>query len=112
MSKRNFLHRFGLRHGAQIDFRKFGQNTYKLSDGNIITAGGECFRCAEMLLQPSFIGKETSGIHNASSKNIMKCDADTCKDLHARVMLYDGVAIFQGKSSEHCSQLGHKAGPS
>ena len=84
-----------------------------------------------MLLQPSFIGKEASGIHNASSQSIMKCDACTCKDLQARVVLYARVAIFQGigehtakecnvrqerifcfSNSEHCSQLGHKAGPS
>ena len=54
------------------------EKSYTLSDGNIITAGADCFRCAEMLLQPSFIGKEASGIHDASS------------------VLYDGVAIFQG----------------
>ena len=72
------------------------ENTYKLSDGNIITAGAECFRCGEMLLQPGFIGKEASGIHNASSQSMLKCDADTCNDLQARVVLYDAVAIFQG----------------
>ena len=63
------------------------ENTFKLSDGNIITTGAECFRYAEILVQPSFIGKEASGIHDASSQNVMKCDADTCKDLHARVVL-------------------------
>ena len=46
------------------------------------------------------IGKEASGIHNASSHSVLKCDADTCKDLHARVVLYDGVAILQ-KIGEH-----------
>ena len=124
MPNRNLLHCFGLRHTAQIDFRGFGQeNICKLSDGNIITAGAECFRCAEMLLQPSFTDREASGIHNASSQSIMKCDADTCKDLHVEVVLYDGVTILQGIGEhgeglqreighELCSQLGHKAGPS
>ena len=50
------------------------ENTHKLSDGNIITAGAARFRCAEVLLQPSFIGKEASGIHDATSQSITKCD--------------------------------------
>ena len=82
------------------------KNTCKFSDGNIITAGAECFRCAEMLLQPSVIGTEASGIHDASSQSIIKCDADTCKDLHARDVLYDGVAIFGGigeHTAKECS---------
>ena len=57
------------------------ENTHRLSDGNIIAAGAECFRCAGMLLQPSCIGEEASGNHNASSQITMKCGADTCKDL-------------------------------
>ena len=50
------------------------ENTHKLSDGNIITAGAARFRCAEVLLQPRFIGKEASGIHDASSQSVTKCD--------------------------------------
>ena len=61
----------------------------------------------------------------------MKCDADIRNDLHAGVVLYDGVPIFHGTgehmakkcnvrqdrdfcfgNSERCSQVGHKAGPS
>ena len=58
--------------------------------------GAERFRCAEMLFQPSFGGKEASGIHDTSFQSNMKCDADIRKDLHAEVGLYDGVAVFQG----------------
>merc|ERR1711907_759184 len=39
------------------------EKTYELPDGNIITVGNERFRCPEVLFQPSFIGKEASGIH-------------------------------------------------
>ena len=37
------------------------EKTYELPDGNIITVGAERFRCAEVLFQPSLIGKEASG---------------------------------------------------
>ena len=39
------------------------EKTYELPDGNAITVGSERFRCPEVLFQPSFIGKEASGIH-------------------------------------------------
>ena len=42
------------------------ENTYEFPDGNIITVGAERFRCAEVLFQPSFIGKEGSRIHDTS----------------------------------------------
>ena len=48
-----------------------------------------------MPFETSFFGKEASGIHNASSQNIMKRGADSCKDFNARVVLYDGVDVFQ-----------------
>merc|ERR1712204_76112 len=42
------------------------EKTYELPDGNIITVGSERFRCPEVLFQPSFIGKEASGIHGTT----------------------------------------------
>ena len=79
------------------------ENTYKLSDGSIIIAGAERFRCAEMLLRPSLLWRRSQRTHNASFQSIMKCDAETCRDFHARVVLYDGVAIFQGMG-EHTAK--------
>merc|ERR1712224_188329 len=52
------------------------EKTYELPDGNIITVGSERFRCPEVLFQPSFIGKEASGIHDTTFQSIMKCDVD------------------------------------
>ena len=50
------------------------EKTYELPDGNIITVGSERFRCAEVLFQPSFIGKEASGIHDTTFQSILaKC---------------------------------------
>merc|ERR1712066_435082 len=63
------------------------EKTYELPDGNIITVGSERFRCPEVLFQPSFIGKEASGIHDTTFQSIMKCDVDIRKDLYANVLL-------------------------
>merc|ERR1712100_802099 len=57
------------------------EKTYELPDGNIITVGNERFRCPEVPFQPSFIGKEASGIHDTTFQSIMKCDVDIRKDL-------------------------------
>merc|ERR1712032_665347 len=66
------------------------EKTYELPDGNIITVGGERFRCPEVLFQPSFIGKEASGIHDTTFQSIMKCDVDIRKDLYSNVVLSGG----------------------
>lgn len=58
------------------------EKAYELPDGNPITVGSERFRCPEVLFQPSFIGKESSGIHETTFQSIMKCDIDIRKDLY------------------------------
>jgi len=72
------------------------EKTYELPDGNIITVGNERFRCPEVLFQPSFIGKECSGIHDTTFQSIMKCDVDIRKDLYSNVVLSGGTTMFQG----------------
>nr|ADU24824.1 actin [Dinophysis caudata] len=72
------------------------EKTYELPDGNIITVGSERFRCPEVLFQPSFIGKEASGIHDTTFQSIMKCDVDIRKDLYANVALSGGTTMFAG----------------
>merc|ERR1719436_2074958 len=39
------------------------EKQYELPDGQVITVGAERFRCPEVLFKPSFIGKESDGIH-------------------------------------------------
>merc|ERR1712194_398197 len=70
------------------------EKTYELPDGNIITVGSERFRCPEVLFQPSFIGKEASGIHDTTFQSIMKTDVDIRKDLYANVVLSGGTTMF------------------
>jgi len=72
------------------------EKSYELPDGNVITIGNERFRCPETLFQPSFIGKEASGIHDTMFQTIMKCDVDIRKDLYANIVLSGGSTMFDG----------------
>jgi len=81
------------------------EKTYELPDGNIITIGNERFRCPEVLFQPSFIGKESSGIHDTTFQTIMKCDVDIRKDLYANVVLSGGTTMFQGIGERMTKEL-------
>jgi len=72
------------------------EKSYELPDGNVITIGNERFRCPEVLFQPSFIGKEASGIHDTMFQTIMKCDVDIRKDLYANIVLSGGTTMFTG----------------
>ena len=50
------------------------EKTYEMPDGNIFNIDDERFRCAEVLFQPSCIGKEASGIHDKSLQSTMAFD--------------------------------------
>jgi actin beta/gamma 1 len=72
------------------------EQTYELPDGNIITVGNERFRTPEPLFQPSLIGKESVGIHEAVFNSIMKCDIDVRPDLYKNVIMSGGTTMFEG----------------
>uniref|UniRef100_A0A804LQR0 Actin-7 n=1 Tax=Zea mays TaxID=4577 RepID=A0A804LQR0_MAIZE len=69
---------------------------YELPDGEVITISAERFRCPDVLFQPSFIGMESAGIHEATYNSIMKCDVDIRKDLYGNVVLSGGSTMFSG----------------
>merc|ERR1719449_566824 len=71
------------------------EKSYELPDGNVIMIGNERFRCPEVLFQPSFIGKEASGIHDTMFQTIMKCDVDIRKDLYANTVMSGGTTMFK-----------------
>jgi len=81
------------------------EKTYELPDGNVITVGNERFRCPEVLFQPSFIGKEASGLHDTTFQSIMKCDVDIRKDLYANVVLSGGTTMFPGIGERMTKEL-------
>jgi len=81
------------------------EKSYELPDGNVITIGNERFRCPEVLFQPSFIGKEASGVHDTMFQTIMKCDVDIRKDLYANIVLSGGTTMFQGISERLTKEI-------
>nr|XP_060621173.1 actin, alpha cardiac muscle 1 isoform X5 [Anolis sagrei ordinatus] len=72
------------------------EKSYELPDGQVITIGNERFRCPETLFQPSFIGMESAGVHEATYNSIMKCDIDIRKDLYANNVLSGGTTMYPG----------------
>merc|ERR1712032_1365016 len=81
------------------------EKTYELPDGNIISVGSERFRCPEVLFQPSLVGKEASGIHEATFRSIMQCDIDVRRALYANVVLSGGTTMFAGIGERMTKEL-------
>jgi actin beta/gamma 1 len=81
------------------------EKSYELPDGNVITIGSERFRCPEVLFQPSFIGREASGIHDCTFQTIMKCDVDIRKDLYANIVLSGGTTMYPGIGERMTKEL-------
>ncbi|CAE7029506.1 act22 [Symbiodinium sp. CCMP2592] len=78
---------------------------YELPDGNVITLGSQRFRCPEVLFQPSFVGKEASGIHDTTFQSIMKCDLDIRRDLFSNIVLSGGTTMFPGLGERMTKEL-------
>jgi len=72
------------------------QKSYELPDGQVITVGGDRFRCPEALFRPSFLGIESSGIHEITFNSILKCDVNIRKELYSNVVLSGGTTMLPG----------------
>ena len=72
------------------------EKSYKLPDGQVITVGNERFRATEALFQPSFLGMELPGVHEATYESIMKCDVDIRRDLYLNTVLSGGSTMYPG----------------
>jgi actin-related protein len=72
------------------------EKSYELPDGKILTVNDECFRCPEILFQPSLIGLDSKGIHVAIFDSIMKCDVSVRRELYAKIVLSGGTTLFPG----------------
>ena len=81
------------------------EKAYVVPDGNTITVGRGRFRCPEVLFQPSFSGKEASGIYDTTFQSITKCDVDIREDLYGNVVLSGGTTMFAGIGERMTKQL-------
>jgi actin beta/gamma 1 len=72
------------------------EKSYELPDGQVITIGNERFRAPEALFQPSFLGMESTGVHQVAYDSIMKCDVDIRKDLYSNIVLSGGTTMYNG----------------
>jgi len=70
--------------------------SYELPGGQVITIGNERFHAPEALFQPSFLGMESSGIHETGYVSIMKCDIDIRKDLFDNIVMSGGTTMYAG----------------
>lgn len=48
------------------------------------------------MFQPSFLGMETTGIHETAYNSIMRCDIDIRKDLYGNTVLSGGTTMYPG----------------
>ena len=82
------------------------EKSYELPDGNEMVIGGiERFSCPEALFQPSFIGKEASGIHDCMFQSIMYSDHTIRKELYANIVLSGGSTMYPGIAERLTKEL-------
>jgi len=85
------------------------EKTYTLPDGNVITLGNERFRCPEALFDPSMIGLEQLGMHQASFQTIQDCDIDIRNDLYENIVVSGGTTMFDGLQERLETEIQSKA---
>ena len=83
----------------------FNDVSYTLPDGTVISVGNQQFECAELLFNPSNIGKELPGIHELAFQSIMKCDADLRKELFGNIVMSGGTTMFNGISERFNKEI-------
>ncbi len=66
------------------------EKKYELPDGEVISVGDECFRCAEALFKPRMVGAEGLGIAELLHDSVLKCTPDLQRDLYRRIIVSGG----------------------
>ena len=72
--------------------------SYRLPDGNRVRVGNERFLCPEAFFQPSLVGYEDPGIHQAAHNSILACDLDIRRSLYSNIIMSGGSTLLPGLS--------------
>lgn len=68
---------------------------YSLPDGNFILLNDVQYETPEVLFNPSLIGKEMMGVHEAVNDSIVKSDINIRKDLYSNIVLSGGTTMIR-----------------
>ncbi|XP_031490337.1 uncharacterized protein LOC116257581 isoform X4 [Nymphaea colorata] len=84
---------------------------YELPDGQVIKVGSCRFSCTEILFEPSWVGVESCGMHEAITRSIRKCDIDVRRDMYANIVLSGGTTGLPGLVNRLAKELKEMAPP-
>jgi actin-related protein len=87
------------------------EKEYEMPDGSKVMIGDQCFRCPEVLFDPSKLGLEIDGIHKATNNSILKSDIDVRKDLYQNIVLSGGTTLYSGLPERLLKELKELANP-
>ena len=81
-----------------LDFEqeKAVEENYTLPDGQEISIGNERFACSELFFQPSMLGLNKPGVHEAIINLINYHDSEKHQDLYDNIVLSGGSTMFPG----------------
>jgi len=95
---------------AYGDVRSSITKPFVLPDGSILDAGAERFQAPEVLFDPSLVGFESPGLHQALHSSIHKCDLDVRKTLLRQIVIAGGSTLFSGFGERLLSEMRRLAG--
>eukprot|EP01126_Amoeba_proteus_P057650 TRINITY_DN734_c0_g1_i1.p1 TRINITY_DN734_c0_g1~~TRINITY_DN734_c0_g1_i1.p1 ORF type:complete len:388 (-),score=74.84 TRINITY_DN734_c0_g1_i1:88-1251(-) len=81
------------------------EKEFELTDGQVILVGNERFRAPEALFNPSVLGRESVGIHEAIYNSIMRCDIDLRRDLYSNIVLSGGTTMMPGMENRLLKEI-------
>jgi len=82
---------------------------FTLPDGHVIQVGAERFRAAEVLFNPSLVGLEYGGLHEALVSSITKADLDLRRTLFSQIVLSGGSTLFPGFGDRLLNEVRRRA---
>ena len=68
---------------------------YALPDGNHVVLNDVMYETPEVLFNPSLIGREMLGVHEAVNDSIVKSDINIRKDLYSNIVLSGGTTMIK-----------------